>query len=199
MAKLPAPGRVKTRLAAETGPVAAAWWARHSLARLVRRIGRDRRWRLVLAVAPDAEAGSRALPPVPRMAQGGGDLGWRMLWAMAAHPAAQVLVVGADIPGIDAARVARAFGAMRGADGVLGPAEDGGYWAIGLRRGGLARGLSLDGVRWSGPDALADTEAALAPLRVARADRLADVDTAADLRALGDPWGAVRGRGRCGA
>jgi hypothetical protein len=189
--KEPRPGRVKTRLARETGTVAAAWWFRHQALGLVRDLGRDPRWRTVLAVTPDAEGlASRVWPAgLPRWPQGRGDLGARMGRALRAGPPGPVIVVGADIPGLRPAHIARAFRLLGRADAVIGPAGDGGYWLIGLRRGGRAAPAGLfGGVRWSGPHALADTMASLRPLRVARADRLDDVDTAGDLLRL-------RGRG----
>ncbi|WP_415405041.1 hypothetical protein [Tateyamaria sp. SN3-11] len=54
MLKVPRPGRVKTRLGRDIGMVTAAWWFRHQVARLLRRI-EDPRWRVVLAVAPDID------------------------------------------------------------------------------------------------------------------------------------------------
>ena len=69
-----------------------------------------------------------------------------------------------------------------GTDAVLGPATDGGYWLVALRRGGLARQRMFDGARWSSPYALADSVKALTGRRIALTDTLADVDTAADLR-----------------
>ena len=72
--------------------------------------------------------------------------------------------------------------AMGADDAVLGPAPDGGYWAIGLKRTHpLPPGL-FDGVRWSSPHALADTRAGLGDRRVAFLPPLRDVDTAADLK-----------------
>jgi len=70
---------------------------------------------------------------------------------------------------------------------VFGPAVDGGFWLVGVHRG---RGVPKDmfeGVRWSGPDTLKDSLAALRGKRVALVDRLADVDTGADLRAISRP------------
>jgi hypothetical protein len=201
-AKEPGAGRVKTRLGRDIGPVEAAWWARHQLRALLRRVSRDPRWRTVLAVSPDTAGASRALPKgPPRIAQGRGDLGARMARALAAPPPGPVVLVGADIPGIRSGHVARAFALLGRHEAVLGPAEDGGYWLIGLRRGGRAapRGM-LAGVRWSGPHALADTAASLAPLSVGLADRLADVDTADDLARVRatERRGLSRPRG-CGA
>lgn len=182
--KEPRPGRVKTRLARGLGTVAAAWWFRHQAARLIRRLGRDRRWTTVLAVTPDREGlASRAWPPgLARWPQGPGDLGARMARAFAAMPPGPVLIVGADVPGLTAAHVADAFRLLGRHEAVLGPAADGGYWMIGLRRGARAAPAGLlRGVRWSTPHALADSRASLGPLDLGLGPVLADVDEAADL------------------
>ncbi len=184
--KEPRPGRVKTRLGREIGMIGAAWWFRHQAARLIRRLRRDRRWRTVLAVSPGREGlASRVWPAhLPRWPQGPGDLGDRMGRAFFAMPPGPVIIIGADIPGLSPAHVAEGFRLLGRHDAVLGPAPDGGYWMIGLRRGGRAVPTGLfDGVRWSSPDALADTVTSLAPLDVGFAATLRDVDEAADLHA----------------
>lgn len=181
MVKEPRPGRVKTRLGREIGHVAATWWFRHQLRSLLRRL-RDPRWDLVLAVAPDTAVLSPVWPvDLPRLAQGGGDLGTRMARAMRSAPPGPVCVVGADIPGITPARVWAAFRAMGGHDAVFGPGEDGGYWLVGLPHGGRVPQGMFAGVRWSTEHALADSVASLGGARVAYAEVLGDVDTAADL------------------
>ncbi|MEC9431339.1 MAG: TIGR04282 family arsenosugar biosynthesis glycosyltransferase [Pseudomonadota bacterium] len=182
--KVPRPGRVKTRLARGVGAPEAARWFRAQSRGLIRRLAADPRWDVRLAVSPEAEGlATRALPPGPaRQGQGGGDLGARMARALFGAPPGPVLVIGADIPGITPAAMARAFRALAGADAVLGPAEDGGFWLVGL---GPARRAPRDlfaGARWSSPHALADVLANLSDVRVAFADRLADVDTPDDLR-----------------
>ena len=183
MVRAPRAGRVKTRLGADIGMVPAAWWFRHQLRDLLRRLN-DPRWRLVLAVSPDTSATDPRIWPahLARIPQGRGDLGRRMVRAMGRFPRAPVCVIGADIPGLTRAHVARAFAALGRAQAVFGPAPDGGYWLVGLRRGALARADMFDGVRWSSPHALADSRAALNGWETAQVDTLADVDTAADLR-----------------
>lgn len=178
--RLPRPGRVKTRLAAGTGSIAAAWWYRHQTNRLLRRVT-DPRWRTVLAVADPADLRAAAWPArFQRLAQPAGSLGRRMVGVLRAVPG-PVVVVGSDIPPLRAAHVAACFRALAGADVVLGPAEDGGYWAIGRRGGVTLPRDCLDGVRWSGPHARSDTEARLSRFRIARGPVLWDVDRAADL------------------
>jgi len=182
MVKEPHPGRVKTRLGRDIGMVAAAWWFRHQVAGLLRRVETPR-WRLVLAVSPDAEGmASRVWPAhLPRIAQGTGNLGDRMARVFRGLPPGPACIIGADIPGIGPAHVARAFAALGDHDAVIGPAPDGGYWLIGLRRTAAVPARLFDGVRWSGPHARADTLASLGRARVALVDTLQDVDEARDL------------------
>jgi uncharacterized protein len=176
-ARAPRLGAVKRRLAREVGDVAALRFHRAMLASLARRLGRDRRWRTVLAVTPDRACFPT---PLPRVAQGRGDLGERMARALARDRRA--VLVGSDIPGIRAADIAAAFRALDGrADAVFGPAEDGGYWLVGL--GPRRPAEPFRGVRWSGPHALADTAANCRGRRVALVRRLRDVDDAAGLAA----------------
>lgn len=180
MAKAPVAGRVKTRLGRDIGMVQAAWWYRHQCRSLLRRLT-DPRWRILLAVSPDRARHSRFWPDLPRIPQGQGDLGQRMARAMGRVPRAPVCLIGSDIPGVTRAHISRAFALLGGHDAAFGPAHDGGYWLVGLRRGGLAHESMFDGVRWSSAHALFDSRAALKGWRIAEVDTLRDVDTAADL------------------
>jgi len=182
MVKEPRPGRVKTRLGADIGMVPAAWWFRHQVAGLLRRL-EDPRWQLILAVSPDREGRvSRVWPGhLPRVAQGRGDLGDRMGRLLRCLPPGPVCIVGGDIPGLDKVHVARAFGLLGGHDAVFGPAPDGGYWLVGMTRIAPPPATLFRGVRWSTSHALSDSINSLPGLRVALADTLSDVDTASDL------------------
>lgn len=181
MAKAPVAGRVKTRLAGEVGTATAVRFARHSLACLLQRITADGRWSTALAVTPDATASSRLWPTgVPLMPQGAGNLGARMQRLVDRAPLGPVVIIGTDIPHIARAHIAAAFRLLGRHDAVLGPAADGGYWLVGLRR--RPRTLRpFHGVRWSTPHALADTLANLRGRSIARLPTLLDIDTAADL------------------
>jgi len=181
-ARAPALGRVKSRLAAGIGASAALAFYRRTLATLLRRVGKDARWHTVLAVTPDRATGKRLWPmPLPRRPQGGGDLGARMGRVFRTLPPGPVVIVGADIPEITAAHIQRAFRALGQADAVFGPARDGGYWLVGLRRGPALPGI-FDDVRWSTKHALADTLANLNGRRVALVDTLDDIDDATAYR-----------------
>lgn len=174
-AKAPRRAQVKSRLARGIGEAAALSFYRATLFRLARLLGRDRRWRCVLRVTPDAMIAPARLWPraIARERQGRGDLGRRMARALADHAPRPCLIVGADIPGLDAARVARGWRLLRGADLVFGPCGDGGYWTVGARR--RPYGL-FTRVRWSTRHALADSLRGLERRRIALADRLDDVD-----------------------
>ncbi|MCX7565812.1 TIGR04282 family arsenosugar biosynthesis glycosyltransferase [Sulfitobacter sp. F26169L] len=182
MLKEPRVGRVKTRLGRDIGMVAAAWWFRHQVRALLRRIS-DPRWNVVLAVSPDcAGMVSRVWPThLPRIPQGSGNLGDRMARALRSAPVGPVCVIGGDIPDINAARIQEAFVALGRSDAVFGPATDGGYWLIGLSRVRAIPPVIFSGVRWSSQHALADTIATLPDHRIAYVACLRDVDTADDL------------------
>ncbi|MFC7472951.1 TIGR04282 family arsenosugar biosynthesis glycosyltransferase [Dankookia sp. GCM10030260] len=180
--RAPRLGTVKRRLAAGIGPLAALRFYRGQLGRLLREAGRDRRWRTELVVTPDRIRWPTGHPRGLAMRpQGGGDLGRRMGRALARHRRA--VLVGCDIPGLGRADIAAAFRALGRADAVFGPAEDGGYWLVGL--GPRRPAAPFVGVRWSSEHALADTLGNCRRHRVALLRRLRDVDTAADLAALG--------------
>lgn len=178
-AKAPALGRVKSRLARGIGQGPALSFYRSTLQRLLRRVADDSRWETVLAVTPDRAARNGRAWPVclPRLAQGGGDLGARMARAFRELPKGQVVIIGADIPDIDAGHVARAFSALGKVDVVFGPARDGGYWLVGAKGAARVSGLFAR-VRWSTEHALADTRANLKRQRVALLDTLDDIDDA---------------------
>jgi rSAM/selenodomain-associated transferase 1 len=187
MAKAPVGGRVKTRLAASIGVVAATFFYRHLLGAVVGRLARDRRWETWLAVSPDPSAFWHCWPIVHgKVAQGQGDLGARMQRVLDWPGAGPTVIIGADIPDVSPADIAAAFARLGDHDAVLGPAPDGGYWLVGAKRNPrIVRPFGA--VRWSSEHALADTLEGLRNSRVAMLRPLADVDGI-------DDWGRCRGR-----
>lgn len=191
-ARAPRLGQVKRRLARDVGDRAALRFYTRTLMRLLWSLSHDRRFRTVVATTPDFAWLS--LPPgVGRIRQGHGDLGDRMHRACARFRRGRVAIVGSDIPDLVADDVARAFRALGWADGVFGPAADGGYWLVGL--GPRRPAHPFASVRWSGPHALRDTLANFTGRRVAHLRVLRDVDTAKDLCALGtrEPMSRAQG------
>lgn len=182
MVKEPRPGRVKTRLGRDLGMTTAAWWFRHQVRRLLRDVT-DPRWDVVLSVAPDTDGlTSRVWPThLPRIPQGTGDLGDRMGRIFHMMPNGPVIIIGADIPGVTRQHINKAFRALGNHDAVFGPAMDGGYWLVGLKRVGPVPTTLFHGVRWSGENTLSDTCETLGCARIALVDEMQDVDTIADL------------------
>jgi rSAM/selenodomain-associated transferase 1 len=187
MAKSPGAGQVKRRLGASLGTVAACNVYRSCLAHTLRRLSVSSRWRTVLAITPDADLAAphwlRLAPAksVARLGQGGGDLGRRMQRLFARLPPGPAIIIGSDIPSIRASHIVQAFRLLGAHDVVLGPAQDAGFWLVGLRRS--PRVLApFRSVRWSGPHALADTLVNLKGHRVALAATLSDIDTEEDYR-----------------
>lgn len=179
-ARAPRLGQVKRRLAAGIGQRRALDFYRGTLAAVLAQLAPSRRWRTVIAVTPD-HARSRWPRGCAVAWQGPGDLGQRL--HRATRPYRRVVVVGSDIPGIEAADVRAAFRALGRADAVFGPAEDGGFWLVGL--GPRRPAYPFADVRWSTEHALADTLANFHGRRIALLRTLRDVDTAEDLAALG--------------
>ena len=185
MARAPRLGAGKRRLARDVGALAAWRFQRRMLCQVLRRLGGDPRWTTWLAVTPDRAVGkpahwARRTRVIP---QGAGGLGARMERLLRAGPPGApgpVVVVGSDIPDLDAGHVAQAFRALGRHDWVFGPAADGGYWLVGARRR-RTPWRTFEAVRWSSQHALADSLANLKGARVALLEALHDVDTGEDL------------------
>jgi len=182
-AKTPRLGRVKSRLAADVGAVAATAFYRRTLASVLPPLARDGRWCCWLAVTPDRDARNAGSwpagwQPIP---QGRGDLGQRMARPLRRLPPGRVVIIGTDIPDIRPHHVARAFEALGASDVVFGPSSDGGYWLIGLDRRHRMLNPFKD-VRWSTEYALADTLANFDDGKnIALLETLDDIDDGADL------------------
>lgn len=193
MTRRPRWGCGKQRLAASLGACAAWHFQRFALEALLRRLGGDRRWQLEVAVTPDValRGSSRWAQGHPLAPQGPGELGARMLQQLAGdcRRSGPRLVIGADIPGIEKSIVAQAFHLLKSHDWVLGPAVDGGFWAIGARRRPWRR-PDFRGIGWGTAEALKETRGRLVG-SLAFLPQLADVDQPDDLR----EWRRT-GRGR---
>lgn len=190
-AREPVLGRVKTRLAAGIGAAAALAVYRELLALTAAAVQLAQVpatvW-LAEAPAPPADP-TRARPEWPglpwRVQPAADSLGERMAHAFGqafAGGAGRVVIIGTDCPGLSAEVLRQAFEALRAHDLVVGPADDGGYYLLGLNAPCPA--LFAD-KNWSTATVLADTlaDAARLHLRVARLPTLHDVDSAADLAA----------------
>jgi rSAM/selenodomain-associated transferase 1 len=186
IAKEPVPGRVKTRLTPPYTPAEAAELAEAALADTLAAVASADVTRRVLALAGTP---GRWLPSgFDVIAQRGGGLDERIAWALAdalvTCPAPLVLI-GMDTPQVTPALLAQAVEPLVAgtADATFGPAEDGGFWLLGL--GQIDPALVL-GVPMSRDDtgSLQLDRLHHAGLRVRLLPELADVDTAAEVERI---------------
>jgi uncharacterized protein len=115
--------------------------------------------------------------------QGEGDLGERLVRSLQSaftNGVESVVVIGTDCPDLSAALMAQALDALHNHDLVVGPARDGGYYLIGLRR--LVPEL-FQGIAWSTAAVFQQTIAIAQTLnlQVTTLPTLADVDRPEDL------------------
>jgi rSAM/selenodomain-associated transferase 2/rSAM/selenodomain-associated transferase 1 len=200
--RYPRAGKVKTRLVPELGEVGAARLHRQMTGLTVltaRQAQAGRRFRLWLdgTGAPAALFRRWLGGRIRFREQGRGTLGQRMDRAFRVgfrRGAERVVIVGTDVPAITPAIIGQAFDALKSQDLVLGPARDGGYYLLGLRRPVPAL---FEGIGWGTGTVLRDTlvraqEQALAFTRLVELD---DVDRPEDLVV----WDAIAGTQHTGA
>jgi rSAM/selenodomain-associated transferase 1 len=197
MARWPAPGRCKRRLAAGgIGAERAAAIQRrltlHTLAS-VREAARLAAGQLepVLAVGGLGQSAAcrwgQSLGMPRTLLQGEGSLGTRLqrqVGRARREGCGRVLLIGSDLPQLCATDLLAALAALEIAPLVLGPALDGGYWLIGLGGSWPQLFAGLHGpIGWGGEAVLERTRAAAAAcgLPLALLPERADLDRPADL------------------
>lgn len=189
IAKEPLPGRVKTRLTPPFSPAQAAALAEAALADTLRAVAGAPAGRRLLVL--DGRPGPWLPPGFDVVPQCAGGLDERLADAFA-HCSGPALLIGMDTPQVTPALLTVDFSDC---DACFGPAEDGGFWALGLARPEPAL---LRGVPMSTPvtGAVQRERLVSAGLRVRDLPRLRDVDTAADARAVAAlaPHGAFAAR-----
>ena len=189
------PGEVKTRL---IGDLSAQDAADLHAAFIDDVCSRLRDWGGPVSIAWALGAGEETpSEPYPGFRQEGADLGERLFHglARALESAEQAVAVGSDHPDLPRERWDEAFDHLdQGTDVVLGPADDGGYYLVGVARGSLRRRL-FEGIAWSTDAVLATTLERCRELRlsVGLLAMESDVDTPSDLKRL---IGRLRGGSR---
>ena len=194
MAKAPRVGRVKTRLIPPLSPEDAAELSRcfiRDMAENLAEIARSQRGMGVVAFTPpdDAAAFDGLLPAgFHLLPQRGADLGERLLHAaedLLAAGLASLCLINADSPTLPQARLAEAAQLLRqpGDRVVLGEADDGGYYLIGLKR---AHAHLFHRIDWSTSRVFHQSveRATEIGLDVARLERWYDIDDAATMARL---------------
>lgn len=176
-------GRVKTRLIPALGAEGAARLAREMLAATLAEAGATG-LTVELCGEPDPARWAERPAAASFSAQGEGGLGERL--ERAARRALEdgpVLLIGADCPGLDQARLTAAAADLERSDAVMHPALDGGYVLLGLRRFDTSL---FRGIAWSTASVAAETEARVRALgwSLEVRESLRDVDEPEDLAAL---------------
>ena len=190
MGKLPAAGRVKTRLTPRLSPEAAAGvhalFVGHTLDRLAELANAGVLARPVFCFDPPGEveaAEALAAGRADVLPQSVGDLGDRLVAAAEAVDR-PLLFLGCDSPDVPHGHVERAV-ALLEYDVVLGPCDDGGFWCLAVRPG-VALSTLVRGVDWSSGRECGQVRAnaLTGGYTVTGAPAWSDVDRPADLAIL---------------
>ena len=148
-------GKVKTRLAAGIGEEQAMKIYRYLLNKTY--------LALKEITVPVTTYFSEFIPENPihsaenKQVQVGGDLGERMRNAFVTHLESgmeKVVLIGTDCPSLEGTHLVQAFEALEHSDLVLGPARDGGYYLIGMKR---RADFLFEGITWSSELVLSQT------------------------------------------
>lgn len=192
LARYPEPGRTKTRLARVIGNEQAAMLYKAFLVDLAQRFARpefnlhwaytpaERNFEALMAEAVPEQRAAMSLFP-----QNGDDFGARLLHAFQhvhAGSFERIILIGSDSPQVSTQAIKDAYQALDAADIVLGPADDGGYYLIGMHKPHDV----FSGITMSTPLVLQQTieKAQRQGLHVRLIEQLFDIDEVADLRRL---------------
>ena len=192
--RYPEPGKTKTRMIPALGANGAANLQRRLSEYTLKQARNLRQFRDV-EIAVYFAGGDRDLmrewlgDDVSYYAQAEGDLGEKMKSAFAdslAENKERVVIIGIDCPGVDSNILNSAFEALQDRDLVLGEAEDGGYYLIGLRFSDVSQNVPTElfaNIEWGTNKVFTTTKtiAEKLDLAVAYLPILRDIDRPEDL------------------
>lgn len=190
-ARLPEPGRVKTRLAAALGDERALTIYESMLRDLLGSIGSSTAETEIEFLWPPTPTANgallrRAFGPHSTAMQTGADLGDRLSMAFSErfffHRTHKIVAIGADDPLLPRELIDHAFALLDSCEYVVGPAQDGGYYLIGCRALSFEPGIFQD-IEWGTPSVLGATIRKIAATgrTCAVLPERCDIDTAEDL------------------
>lgn len=186
MVRTPIPGRVKTRLIPALGTDGACQLYQAMVSDILANIGQSCLPLYLFYAGSEIDLPQAWLAGTARAwPQRGEDIGERMAAVFAdcfAAGADAVILVGSDIPALDAAVIDQSAVALASHDTVFVPVEDGGYCLIALHRASFRNELFID-IPWSTSQVLVQTLRKLATLGLTAAllPPLRDIDTPDDL------------------
>ncbi len=193
--RYPEPGKVKTRLIPALGPEGA-----QRLHREMAELSLRQAFKAGVDIEIYFAGGNQQLmenwlgPGLHYRSQAGDTLGEKLYNASEdafSEGIGRVVIIGTDCPGLTEKHINQAFYLLDTADLVLGPALDGGYYLLGLRR---ACGPLFEGINWGSDQVCRQTlnAARRENLTTELLEELADVDRPEDLPA----WENVKRRSR---
>jgi len=151
-AKAPVMGKAKTRLAADIGKVHAHRLYRAMLSKVIRQV-QDPRWETVIMATPERAIGLvQEWEGLPQYPQASGSLSPRLAAVFTSR--SPVIVIGTDCPQVTRSDIADGFKALKRHKAVFGPADDGGFWLMGMNA--PVKPEIFENVRWSHEETLSD-------------------------------------------
>jgi rSAM/selenodomain-associated transferase 2/rSAM/selenodomain-associated transferase 1 len=191
--RFPEPGITKTRMIPALGAKGAARLQRQMTEHILATAAKAS-IRPDLTIEVRHEGGNADLmqkwlgPQSSYRPQGPGDLGRRMVRAFEEafrESKGAAVIVGSDIPGISAGIIQQAFEGLQKNDLVLGPANDGGYYLIGMKNTIPASTYTrlFENIDWGTGEVLSQTlqNARESELGIFLLESLGDVDRPVDL------------------
>jgi rSAM/selenodomain-associated transferase 1 len=138
VAKRPAPGRTKTRLYPPLTPEQASQLYECFLLDTLNQMRQVQDTQKVIAYFDDPAYFQQLAPDFQLVQQEGADLGARLDHALTTYLLQgyqRVVIMDSDSPTLPPVYLSRSFEALsNGADVVIGPCEDGGYYLIGIKK-----------------------------------------------------------------
>jgi len=187
--KYPEPGKVKTRIAGELGAEKAAEIYSLIAKSVIENVSGSDKYRTVIFFdPPEMEKGIRqwiGRSDVTYEPQSGNNIGERMSDAFErvfSGGDEKAVLIGTDVPEITEGIVAEALRLLEFEDAAIGPAEDGGYYLLGLKKPESL--LFDDDIEWGSDSVYKRTIERMEKLYLSykSLDTLRDVDTAEDIR-----------------
>ncbi len=184
--KNPVLGKVKTRLAASVGD-AKALDIYLQLLDITRKAALDTDCTRNVFYSDEIESDGWDNDRFNKFVQEGDDLGQRMRNAFEqvfALGAEKAIIIGSDCPQLSSETIEEAFNILDGKDACIGPATDGGFYLLGMKK---LHAFLFDGKQWSTDSVLSATMNELGEHSITYGllQPLSDIDTIDDLEQAG--------------
>ena len=168
----------KSRLKNKIGKSLGANFYYRNLLRTIIKINSDKRINVKLCVTPDSaliDWPKSIFPQIERMPQGSGDIGEKM-WRVFSKSSNKTIIIGSDILDIKSTIILNAWKKLYTSNIVFGPAEDGGFWLIGISQSKKIKGL-FNNVIWSQHNTLEQVKKNInASKKISFVNTLTDID-----------------------